>query len=91
MYAVDATTRRAHGLQLTPDAWHGSVRLNPAAAAGLGVGAGDKVRVTQGGASVELEASLYDAVPEGCIWLPTAVAGTEKLGEGFGAVSVEKV
>jgi NADH-quinone oxidoreductase subunit G len=47
--------------------------------------------VTQGDASVELTVSIDDAVPDGCIWLPTAVAGTEALGEGFAAVAVEKI
>ncbi|MGD1982741.1 MAG: NADH-quinone oxidoreductase subunit NuoG [Chromatiaceae bacterium] len=91
MYAIDATTRRAHALQLTPDAWRNGVRIGPGAAAKLGIAANDPVRVTQGDASVELTVSIDDAVPDGCIWLPTAVAGTEALGEGFAAVAVEKI
>ena len=90
MYSVDAVTRRARALQLTPDAWRNGARIGPAAAQALGLDAEGAVRVTQGEHSVELQAAVDDAVPEGCIWLPTAVPGTEGLGEGFAAVSVEK-
>ena len=92
MYAVDAITRRAHALQLTPDAWGHAVRLSQISAAKLGlVGQAASVKVTQGGASAEFTAHIDDAVPDGCIWLPTAVPGSEMLGRGFGAVTVEKV
>ena len=37
MYAIDALARRAHALQLTPDAWGGEVRLSPTAATALGI------------------------------------------------------
>jgi NADH-quinone oxidoreductase subunit G len=90
MYAVDAMTRRAQALQVTPDAWGAVARVNPVAAATLGLSADSAVRVTQGGASAEFGVQLDDAVPEGCIWLPTAVPGTESLGIGFGPVSLEK-
>ena len=91
MYAVDAMVRRAHALQLTPDAWGAGVRINPAAAATLGVGAGADVRIRQGEASAEFVVHLDERVPEGCVWLPTAVPGAESLGAGFGPVAVEKV
>ena len=91
MYAIDAITRRAHALQLTPDAWEAGVRLNTESAASLGVIAHAAVRVSQGGASGEFKVHIDDAVPDGCIWLPTAVSGSETLGQGFGPVSVEKV
>ena len=92
MYSVDAMTRRAHALQLTPDAWGSALKLNAAAAESLGLnGSGNRVRVTQGEGSAEFAAHIDDAVPDGCIWLPTAVPGSEMLGAGYGAVAVEKV
>ena len=91
MYAVDAMTRRAHALQITPDAWGAVARVNPDAAATLGLDAGGAVRVTQGEASAEFDVRLDDGVPDGCIWLPVAVPGTELLGAGFGPVSLEKI
>ncbi len=91
IYAVDAVTRRAHALQLTPDAWANDVRLSPASAATLALDAQSSLRVSQGSRSAEFAVRIDDAVPDGCIWLPTAVAGSEALGQGFGAVTVEKI
>ncbi|MGB5639986.1 MAG: NADH-quinone oxidoreductase subunit NuoG [Sedimenticolaceae bacterium] len=91
MYSVDALTRRAHSLQLTPDAWGSGVRLNAAAAKTLGLGEVASVRITQGDASAEFSVRVDDVVPDGCVWLPTAVPGSEALGVGFGPVSVERV
>jgi NADH-quinone oxidoreductase subunit G len=90
IYAVDALSRRAHALQLTPDAWGGELRLNAAAAAALDLGEAAAVRVSQGEGSAEFEVRIDDAVLDGCIWLPTAVPGSEALGAAFGPVRVEK-
>ena len=91
MYRIDAITRRAHALQLTPDAWGASARLSAQSAQTLGLGDDAAVRITQGEASAEFAVRIDDAVPDGCVWLPTAVPGSEGLGCGFGPVSVEKV
>jgi len=90
MYSIDALSRRAHALQLTPDAWGRLLRLNSGAAQKLGLDASASLRVTQGGGSAEFDVRIDDRVPDGCIWLPTAVPGSEALGPGFGPVSVEK-
>ena len=91
MYSVDALARRAQALQSTPDAWGSAVRLNAAAAQALGLGESAAVRITQGEGSTEFDVRVDDSVPDGCVWLPTAVPGSEALGLGFGPVSVEKV
>jgi len=91
MYSVDALARRAQALQRTPDAWGSVVRLNATAAQTLGLGESGAVRVTQGDGSAEFDVRVDDSVPDGCVWLPTAVPGSEALGLGFGPVSVEKV
>jgi NADH-quinone oxidoreductase subunit G len=91
MYAIDAQVRRAHALQSTPDAWRGELRLSAEAALGLGLEGEGRVRVTQDGAGAEFAVRIDDRVPDGCVWLPTAVAGSEALGPGFGVVAVEKV
>jgi NADH-quinone oxidoreductase subunit G len=91
MYSIDALSRRAHALQLTPDAWGAVLRLNPGAAQKLGLGESESVRITQGDGSAEFGVRIDDAVPDGCVWLPTAIPGSEALGLGFGPVSVEKV
>jgi NADH-quinone oxidoreductase subunit G len=89
-YAVDASVRRAHALQITPDAWGAVVRLNRRAAGQLGLAADDAVRVAQDGNSAEFRLVLDDDVPDDCVWLPTAVPGSERLGVGFGPVTIEK-
>jgi NADH-quinone oxidoreductase subunit G len=91
MYAVDALTRRAPALQATPDAWGGAARLSPAAAESLGLDEAAALRITQGGATAEFAAHVDEAVPDGCVWLPGALPGTQTLGEGFGPLSLEKV
>lgn len=90
MYAVDAVTRRAHALQTTPDAWGSAVHLNATAAEALSVDASSKLRVRQAEHSADFDVCIDESVPDGCIWLPTAVPGAELLGLGFGVVSVEK-
>ena len=91
MYAIDALVRRAQALRSTPDAWGDGLRMNASAAASLGLDASASVRVVQDEGSAEFKVRVDDAVPDGCIWLPTAVSGSELLGPGFGPVSVEKV
>ena len=92
IHAVDPLTRRAHALQVTPDAWGAAVRVNAAAAASLGVNSADAMlRVTQGDASGEFGVTIDDGVPDGCIWLPLAIPGADALGPAFGPVGVEKV
>ena len=91
MYAIDALVRRAQALRSTPDAWGDALRMNAAAAASLGLEESASVRVVQDASSAEFKVRVDDAVPDGCIWLPTAVSGSELLGSGFGPVSVEKV
>ena len=92
IHSVDALSRRAHALQVTPDAWSGAVRLNTSSAASLGVnGSEAMLRVTQGGASAEFSVSIDDGVPDGCVWLPVAIPGSDALGPAFGPVAVEKV
>ncbi len=91
MYAVDGQVRRAKALQETPDAWGAVARLNTQAAAALGLEPNSAVRVTQGTGSAEFALRIDDRVPDGCVWLPIAVPGTQALGPGFGPITVNKV
>jgi NADH-quinone oxidoreductase subunit G len=91
MYAIDAITRRAQALRATPDAWRDGLRINPASAEALGLDGTAQVRISQGTQAAEFAVTVDPTVPEGCVWLPTAVPGSEGLGVGFAAVTVEKV
>ncbi len=90
MYSADALCRRARALQHTPDAWGSGLRLHPSDAGSLAIGEGESVVVSQGGSSISLPVRLDQRVPSGCVWLPSAVPGSESLGLGFGSITVEK-
>jgi NADH-quinone oxidoreductase subunit G len=89
LYAGDPIVRRSVPLQRTADGRAArTARLNPATAASLGLAAGDRVRVTQGG-EARLTVALDAAVPEGCVRVARGVPETAALGEG--AVLLEKL
>jgi predicted molibdopterin-dependent oxidoreductase YjgC len=72
------------------------LEINPADAATLGVGDGDKVRAAAvGGGALEVEAAVTDRVPAGCVFLPgfSAAAPVARLlgGAGHPRVTVEKL
>jgi NADH-quinone oxidoreductase subunit G len=90
MYHTDMLVRRAQALQHTPDAWKAGLRVNPALAQALGLEDGDSVVLRQGEGELTLPLAVDERVPGGCVWMPTGVPGSELLGEGFGAVSLEK-
>jgi len=89
-YATDRLARRARALQMTPDAWINGLRLHPDTAASLGLEEGVSAVINQGEGNLTLPVMFDHQVPTGCVWLPTAVPGSERLGEGFAAVTVEK-
>ncbi len=90
MYAVDNLVRRAHALQHTPDAWKSGIRINSSMLEQLALTEGESAVLKQDDASVILPVVSDDRVPNDCVWMPTGVPGSDLLGTGFGAVSVEK-
>ncbi|MFP4606016.1 MAG: NADH-quinone oxidoreductase subunit NuoG [Thiohalospira sp.] len=90
LYAVDSLVRRAAPLQHTADARFDGVVLHPEEARRHGVAEGDRVRVTQGAGAVTVEVVVDPAVPEGCLWLPAGIPGTEGLGAAFGPADLAK-
>ncbi|HID44950.1 MAG TPA: NADH-quinone oxidoreductase subunit G [Chromatiaceae bacterium] len=90
IYNVDMLTRRADALQHTPDGWKAGLRVNSLLAHALGLENGDSAVLRQGGAQLTLPVLMDDRVPGACVWMPAGVPGSELLGEGFGAVSLEK-
>ncbi len=91
IYGSDAMTRRSPALQHTPDGWSNGARVGAALANSLGLVDGDSIKVAQGDDVAEVSVSIDEGVPDDCVWLPTAVAGSESLGLGFGAVTLEKI
>jgi NADH-quinone oxidoreductase subunit G len=91
IYATDPVVRRASSLQLTADARPPVAGVSSALAQRLGLGVGDAVRVSLGGASVVLPAVVDPSLAAGVVRVPAGVAPTVALGPMFGSLDVEKV
>lgn len=90
MNAIDAMTRRAKALQKTADAADGSIHINPALAAKLGVATGDKVVAQQDSAESTLPVIIDEQVSDACVMLHAAQNSSVPLGAWHGAVSLRK-
>jgi NADH-quinone oxidoreductase subunit G len=87
--ASDPIVRRSQSLQKTADGKVSrAARFNAATLAKLGLAAGDRVRVTQGGGEAVLVAALDAALPDNVVRVARGVTETAALGEG--AIAVEK-
>lgn len=89
IYATDAVVRRAASLQKTQDALPPVVTLHSAELARLGLAAGQKVMLRQGGAQACLVAAVDDGMPMGTARIPAGHSATATLGAMFGMVSIE--
>jgi NADH-quinone oxidoreductase subunit G len=98
IHFADALVRRAPSLQATRDAAAPVARMNSAMLANLGVADGGQVKVGAGGtaqvamvAMVAMVAQLDAGVPENCVRVVAAHAGTVAIGPMFGSLTVDKV
>ncbi|MDO9283486.1 MAG: molybdopterin-dependent oxidoreductase, partial [Aquabacterium sp.] len=91
IYAADALVRRAASLQLTADAKAPVASLPQGLWQQLGLSDGDRVRVSQGGASAVLPVRLDASLATHTVRVPAGHADTATLGAMFGALTVEKV
>jgi NADH-quinone oxidoreductase subunit G len=91
IYCTDSLVRRATSLQLTADARAPVASLPQALWVKLGLGSGDKVRLSQGLAQAVLPAKLDATLAANTVRVPAGHADTASLGEMFGAIMVEKV
>ena len=91
IYATDALVRRAPSLQQTADARPPHVGVNVALWAELGLQAGDRVRVRQGGASAVLPVRVEPTLAWGCARVPAGHADTATLGAMSGSLTLERV
>ncbi len=90
IYNTDVLTRRSHALQHTPDSWKAGLYVNADTANQLGLSEGDSVVMRQDETELTLPLVIDAQLPSACVWMPTGVPGSELLGAGFGAVSLEK-
>ncbi|MHB1373508.1 MAG: NADH-quinone oxidoreductase subunit NuoG [Thauera sp.] len=91
IYFADPLVRRAPSLLKARDAAQPTARISPATLAALGVAGGDRVRVTQGSAGVELIAQADEGLAAGCVRVAAAHSSTAALGAMSGDISVERV
>ncbi len=82
--------RRAASLQKTTDAISAALYLNSSEAAKAGLSEATSAIVVQDEGRAELPVVIDSSVPDGCVRIPAALAGTEALGSQFGEVTLEK-
>ena len=90
IYFADALVRRAPSLQKTRDAAAPVARIAPATLAALGLAAGQKIRVVQGGGRAELTVQSDAGLAAGCVRVAAAHPSTAALGAMSGELSVER-
>jgi NADH-quinone oxidoreductase subunit G len=90
IYGGDPLVRRAPSLQRTADARAPVATLPASLWQGLGLAAGDRVRLRQGEAEAVLPAQLDEAMPDDVVRVPAAHPDTAALGAMFGTLVVEK-
>jgi NADH-quinone oxidoreductase subunit G len=91
IHAIDPLVRRAGALQRTPDALAATrARMNAATAQASGVSGTERVKVSQGGSSAELELQIDATVPDGCVRIQSGTPSAVALGVAFGPVSIER-
>ena len=91
IYFADALVRRAPSLQKTRDAAAPVARIAPVTLAALGLAAGQKIRVVQGGGYAELSVQADAGLAAGCVRVAAAHSSTAALGAMSGELSVERV
>jgi NADH-quinone oxidoreductase subunit G len=91
IYSSDLIVRRAPALQATADAAVPVAHLPSGVWQALNLAAGDRVKLTQGAASVVLAAAEDNTLAAQSIRVPAGHASTAALGAMFGAMQIEKV
>ncbi|WP_428603835.1 NADH-quinone oxidoreductase subunit NuoG [Sedimenticola sp.] len=91
IYALDPLVRHAASLQKTRDAITAGIYINSDEASRLGLAAGKSAIAVQDGQRTQLPVFIDPNIPNGCVRIPAALAGTETLGAQFGEVTLEKV
>ncbi|HEX2797499.1 MAG TPA: NADH-quinone oxidoreductase subunit NuoG [Immundisolibacter sp.] len=90
-YRSDALVRRAGALQQRADLPAAAVYLNESECRRLGFAAGDRLRVRQGEAALELPLAVDARVADGTAYIPSGLAGTQGLGTAYGPLTLERV
>jgi NADH-quinone oxidoreductase subunit G len=90
LYAVDPMVRRSAPLQATTHARPAAVYASAATLAKAGLSGAGRVTVSHGEGSATLALVGDERVPDGCVYIPSAQAGSETLGGAFAVVAVKQ-
>jgi NADH-quinone oxidoreductase subunit G len=90
IYASDALVRRAGSLQKTNDAVTASIRLSANQAQKSELEDHQDIIVIQDNNRTQLPLIIDPRVPDGAVWISSALPGTEMLGGQYGEVILEK-
>jgi NADH-quinone oxidoreductase subunit G len=100
VYATDALLRRAAPLQQTADAQFDGLQIGRELASSLGLGDGQRARVSQRSGSTSVGAvaaeavftvKIVDSMAPGCVRLPSGLANTVGLGCSHGVAAISAV
>ena len=92
IYAVDEMVRNAPDLQATENMRESNcLRVNLEQAQKLGLEDAQQVHVKQGEGTTILPLQIDEAIPAGCVWIPSGIKAVKNLTSAFGSVEVEKV
>jgi NADH-quinone oxidoreductase subunit G len=90
IYSTDSIVRHSQPLQLTVDAALPKAWLRRDELVNLGLQNGDRVKVSQGSASVSLTVAVDDKLPKGVVRVAAGHRATAALGAMFGSITVER-
>ncbi len=90
IYRTDPIVRRSQPLQETIASQAPRARMSAATLQGLGVAAGDLVRIRSSQGQISLPAELDDTVAAGCVRIAAAFPETLALGAAEGQLNVER-
>lgn len=92
IYRTDAIVRRAESLQQAPASAVPVASMNEATLAGLGVAAGDTVKIkAEKGGEIQITAQADNRLADGTVRIAQGFAQTAALGSAFGNLIVEKL
>jgi len=89
IYHADSLVRRGQALSLSAYGKQPHVRVSQLTADGLGLKAGDNVRLTQGGYSATAKLAVDATVAVGAVRVPLATELSAQLGDATAAITLE--
>ena len=90
IHAVDMLVRRSQALQKTGDAIKAGIYINSTTATQADLHNAENATAIQGDYNISLPVMIDDAIPDGCVMIPTALEASSKLGSAYGSIEIKK-